>query len=225
MTEEQRPSLGSEGEKTEEEQKSHDAMEILLKETIRKREEMLLHMENNANRVFALLSTSLILIGAYVTSLAFLGKDGQVPIFPFTSAVFLSAGGFAFSLAALYPRNLDIIIKPSEIYNLKDKQKAEITDKLIDSYLAIENRLLLIAKEKPFFSKMIIIFLMSSVFEFIFAVLLSIDIHDSRFLWMISDISLAIPFALVFIIIFSYFKYRRERNNLERYLEGYNGRG
>jgi hypothetical protein len=81
-----------------------NGLDILLKEAIRSREEILHTIEDSSNKIFTLSNISLVLIGAYVTSIFLIGLDKKIIIFPFLLAVGLSMGGLITGLLAMFPR-------------------------------------------------------------------------------------------------------------------------
>ena len=94
-------------------EKHNDGLDILLREAVRSREEILHHMEDCSNKIFALSNISLVLLGAYVTSILLMGADKRIVVFPFLLAAGLAMGGLTAGLLAMFPRYYDIIIVPT----------------------------------------------------------------------------------------------------------------
>lgn len=193
-------------------------VEILLKEAIRSREEILHSIEESSNKIFALSNISLILIGAYITSIFVIGLDKTV-IVPFFIAIFLSMGGLTIGILAMFPQYLDIIIVPNELYRLTIEQKHHILDNLLQTYLIQENNLLLKAGEKPLFLKLIATFMIGSITAFlivVIAIILEVENSGAPLL----TCSVVILFAVVCMVIITLRKYKKRKTNLKKQLEG-----
>ena len=197
-----------------------DSLEILLREAIRSREEILHSIEESSDKIFALSNISLVLVGAYITSIFFIGLDKKIIIFPFLLAVSLSMGGLTIGLLAMFPQYLNIIIVPNELYSLKREQKHDILDKLLQTYLIQENNLLLKAGEKPFFLKTIATFMIGSITAFLIVIIaIILDVESGRAVYLVI-FSLVILIAVLYMVATNIRKYRKRKNNLKRQLEG-----
>jgi len=198
-----------------------DSLEILLKEAIRSREEILHSIEESSNKIFALSNISLVLIGAYITSVFFIGLDKKIIILPFLLAVSLSMGGLTIGLLAMFPQYLNIIIVPNELYGLKIEQKHDILDKLLQTYLIQENNLLLKAGEKPFFLKTIATFMIGSIITFLIVIVaIILDIESCRDAYILVTFSLVILVAVLYMVATNMAKYKKRKDNLKKQLEG-----
>ncbi|KYK34402.1 MAG: hypothetical protein AYK19_12190 [Theionarchaea archaeon DG-70-1] len=198
-----------------------DSLEILLKEAIRSREEILHSIEESSNKIFALSNISLVLIGAYITSVFFIGLDKKIIILPFLLAVSLSMGGLTIGLLAMFPQYLNIIIVPNELYGLKIEQKHDILDKLLQTYLIQENNLLLKAGEKPFFLKTIATFMIGSIITFLIVIVaIILDIESCRAAYILVTFSLVILVAVLYMVATNMAKYKKRKDNLKKQLEG-----
>lgn len=198
-----------------------DSLEILLKEAVRSREEILHSIEESSNKIFALSNISLVLIGAYITSVFFIGLDKKIIILPFLLAVSLSMGGLTIGLLAMFPQYLNIIIVPNELYGLKIEQKHDILDKLLQTYLIQENNLLLKAGEKPFFLKTIATFMIGSIITFLIVIVaIILDIESCRAAYILVTFSLVILVAVLYMVATNMAKYKKRKDNLKKQLEG-----
>jgi hypothetical protein len=194
-----------------------ETLEILLKEAIRSREEILHSIEESSNKIFALSNISLILIGAYITSIFVIGLDKTV-IVPFFIAIFLSMGGLTIGILAMFPQYLDIIIVPNELYRLTIEQKHHILDKLLQTYLIQEKNLLLKAGEKPLFLKLIATFMIGSISAFLIVIIaIILEVENSA---PLLTSSVVILFAVVCMVIITLRKYKKRKTNLKKQLEG-----
>lgn len=200
-------------------EKHNDGLDILLREAVRSREEILHHMEDCSNKIFALSNISLVLLGAYVTSILLMGADKRIVVFPFLLAAGLAMGGLTAGLLAMFPRYYDIIIVPNELYGLKIEKKEDIMDKILQTYLVQENKLLLRAGEKPFFLKIIATFMIGSIVAF-FVVIFTIvfDVSSSRTM-ITTSISLIILAAVLSMVVINMRTYKKRRNNIKKKLE------
>ena len=196
-------------------------LDILLEEAIRSREEILHTIEDSSNKIFTLSNISLVLIGAYVTSIFLIGLDIKIIVLPFLLAVGLSMGGLITGLFAMFPRYFDIIIVPAELYGLKIEERNDIIDKLLQTYLIQENKLLLKAGEKPLFLKTIAIFMIGSIVAF-FVVIVSLllDVSSCRALYAIIVVSLVILVTVLYMVVTTLKRYRKRKEDLKNLLEG-----
>jgi hypothetical protein len=198
-----------------------NGLDILLKEAIRSREEILHTIEDSSNKIFTLSNISLVLIGAYVTSIFLIGLERKIIIFPFLLAVGLSMGGLITGLLAMFPRYFDIIIVPAELYGLKIEERNDIIDKLLQTYLIQENKLLLKAGEKPLFLKTIAIFMIGSIVAF-FVVIVSLllDVSSCGASYVIILVSLVILATVLYMLVTLMKRYREREKDLKKILEG-----
>lgn len=201
------------------EEENGRVLDLLLEEAIRAREEILSHMENNSSKLFTLSNISLVLVGAYLTSILIVSTDNETVIIPLLFALGLSIGGFIIGLIGMFPRYYTMI-KPSELYGLKEKQRNYVTDTLLQMYLLQENELLLKASQKPFLIKIKVIFMMGSIIEFLImlaAFVFVVDRTNAAFILLTAS-SLVI-FAVICLIAVQTRNHRRMETDLRKQLE------
>ncbi len=171
-----------------------ESINVLLKDTIRRREELLKDIENSTNRIVTMSTTPLILLGLYSTALIFLrGKDPNVYI-PYILALAFAFNSFYISLTSLKPKHHDKLM-PDEIYKRINLSKKQVKIDLLKTYLIIEKDLIIKTNEKPFYLRMMSIWLIGSIGGFLISIVVYV-FGSIYFVGVISSIILLIAILL-----------------------------